>query len=1311
MAGYEILRLLGRGGMGVVYEAVQVGLNRRVALKMIRHAGSAGTDEHERFEREAQALAALRHDGIVQVFDVGSLDGCPYFSLELIPGGSLHERLGGTPLPAGAAATLVEKLARATHVAHTAGIIHRDLKPANVLLVEDPATPPEQWTPKITDFGLALMGTGHTITGAVLGTPSYMAPEQARGESHQSGPAADVYALGAILYECLTGRPPFKAATPLETIRQVQTDDPVAPRTLQPGTPRDLETICLKCLQKEPRKRYDSAAALAEDLRRFRQGEPIAARPAGVAERAWKWVRRRPAIAALLGVVVLFLATLVGGGIAFVVQLDAAWRLAVEEQGKANEREQEALWQKSRAEREEQAARDQLALSRLNSMTAHLRQVGGVYERDPASGQSLLHDYGFCPLDLHDTAWRFYAQQCQRQHAVLQSSPARVHALSFSRDGKVLVAGECRLCVWDPTTYRLVRAFEGEKRELLHLVLLPDGETAISGDDAGTVRRWSIKTGKSERIHEQRNSRVSALAVTPDGKQLAVARGSPVLILDPATGKELARFPEVRSGVLCLAFHPDGKLLAGAGLDGTVHLWNVEKHETVALLKGHRRTVLGVAFSPDGGTLASAAQDVVKVWDVERRRCLFDLQAREGNATYGGHGIAFSPDGSQLAIANGFRRVVIWDAHRGVELARLRAPSNGVDVVAWHPAGALLASAGNDGCVRLWRASLEPARIVIEGGLRTDHLVYGGNGRWLAGSGGGTVTVWNPKTGEELSTFQASSNNVGGLAAQRNGSLLAVSHSSVVDLWDIGERRRVGQLRGHEPTAWRVVFSPDDRVLAVACEKHVKLWQVAEARLLGTLPEQTATVLALAFSPDGRTLATTTGKAILLWDLASREVRLRLEDPAGSTELLAFSPDGKLLATASGRLGLPGDIRLWDPATGRPLVVARGHLGPVYALAFTPDSQTMVSGSLDQTVRFWEVVSGLERVVIQGNGAVTHATRFSPDGQTLALGDNAGKVRLVDVGGDPCVAVWPQLGHHVESVAFSAGGELLATSWDRASPGENVAVFETKTGRAAGGPTGGAGRVGQLAFSPDGAILAGIIVEKTRGDAIQLWDAKTRKPLRLLRRPQHPFLYLAFSPDGKLLASCGGGRSGPGEVLLWDPAKGELLATLSDRTSKALGFTSDGATLAVVEDCKLLLWDVAARRRRAALPIAGDWVYALALHPNRLLAATSGSDQVVRLWSLEPGQERELAALPHEGVGALAFSSNGDWLAVADARTDSLGGVTLWDMATRTAGPRYNRHDGSVRCLAFHPQQPLLATGSADQSVRLWRVPARARAD
>ena len=370
--GYEIIEELGRGGMGVVYKARQIRLNRTVALKMILAGGHAGTAELARFKTEAEAIARLQHASIVQVYEVGECLGRPFLALELCPGGSLDRKLAGNPLPAEQAAKLAEALARAMHAAHQAKVIHRDLKPANVLLGED-------GTPKITDFGLAkkLDEVGQTQTGDVMGTPSYMAPEQAQGKK-DVGPSADVYSLGAILYELLGGRPPFKAATVYDTLVQVIAEEPVPPRRFNARVPQDLETICLKCLRKEPGKRYASAADLADDLARFLEGKPITARPVGLPERGWRWCRRNPWLAGLAAAVLLSLS----GGIA------VSTYFAVEASDNAREATAKARLAEENAEKADDNARQarasaafagkqrDLALDAFNTLLLSVHQAG-----------------------------------------------------------------------------------------------------------------------------------------------------------------------------------------------------------------------------------------------------------------------------------------------------------------------------------------------------------------------------------------------------------------------------------------------------------------------------------------------------------------------------------------------------------------------------------------------------------------------------------------------------------------------------------------------------------------------------------------------------------------------------------------------------------------------------------------------------------------------------------------------------------------------------------------------------------------------
>jgi eukaryotic-like serine/threonine-protein kinase len=702
--GYEIEHELGRGGMGVVYKARQVPLGRSVALKVILTSSHAGAAERERFRKEAADIARLQHPNIVQIYEVGEHEELPFFSLEFCPGGSLADHLDGTPLTPLPAGRLIETLARAIHACHERHIIHRDLKPANVLLAgldsvskqpgvpagdESPGKAAERhevlsgFTPKISDFGLAkdLESSAHTASGAIVGTPSYMAPEQAGGKSKQVGPAADVYALGAILYELLTGRPPFLAATPMDTVLQVLGNDPVPPRQLQPKTPPDLERICLKCLEKEPGKRYATALDLAEDLGRLQRGEPVKARPLSWRGRAWRWCRRNPAVATLMAVVAVTL--LAGTATAMGFALQAAARasdLAIAE-GKANQKADEEKQAREAAQKAQAAADTARRLADEQRVRAEWLAYAGqiAFAQREWQDNNVAHAFELldaCQWNVRGWEHRYLYTVFTSNQRTLRGHTGPVHGVSFSPDGKRLASAghyqdgnswKGELKVWDVERGQQVLSLTDHAGPVHSLCFSPDGKHLASAGGDDTVRIWDVERGQEVLSLKGHTGLDHSICFSPDGKRLASATHKEVMVWDVERGQQVLSLPDLTGWVFSVNFSPDGKRLASStgGLDtqgkplaGEVKVWDAQQGTDLLTLKGHTSAVWSISFSPDGSRIASGSSDgTVKLWDAKTGEQVLTLQGHTGAVLC----VSFSPDGKRLASASHDQIVKVWD--------------------------------------------------------------------------------------------------------------------------------------------------------------------------------------------------------------------------------------------------------------------------------------------------------------------------------------------------------------------------------------------------------------------------------------------------------------------------------------------------------------------------------------------------------------------------------------------------------------------------------------------------------------------------
>jgi eukaryotic-like serine/threonine-protein kinase len=1005
--GYQLGAELGRGGMGVVYRAYQPALNRSVAVKTLV-PGYATAEELDRFRREAEAIARLDHPNIVPVYEVGEHAGLPYYSMKLYPGGSLAGRVRGPSPDPRADALLAETIARAVHHAHQRGVLHRDLKPSNILL-------DDAGQPHIADFGLAKWFdpiVGASLESQVVGTPGYLAPEQARGNELVTT-ATDVYGVGALLYELLTGGPPFLGATPLATLAQVVRDAPRPPRQVNPSVAPDLELICLKCLEKDPARRYPSAEALADDLERLRHGEPISARPVGRLEGGRLWVRRNPVLAAIGGTAIL---SLLVGSIA--VGFFAA---------RAHRDRTDALAAADRADRKSDEA--------------------------TASARAARRSLYLAEIQLAERAWR-------------QGLFGQLHELL---DRQIPGPGQedLRGLEW----YYLRRRSEGDRSmphaaDVTCLTVSRDGQRIATGDADGTLTVWDAATGRKLVAVKAHDGRVSAVAFNRDGSRLVTSRGharpdsGEVKVWDAQSGGHLQTLDKDGRGVGRLAFSPKGDRLYTAGA-GEVIAWDLAKGLKLRTFAGHHPLVMDLALSPDGDRLAVGGPTVT-VWDTASGDVVRSLTTDKGLPQIS---LAWSGDGRHLATGGccpGDFTVTIWNVATGEPTPTKIAHTAAVTGLAYRSGDQQLVSVSDDTTVRVYDvAARQPVPFAVGHAGPVAALGFDPKGRWLATAGGDrTAKVWDLTDNREAATWVAHSDSqVFGLAYSPDCSLLAtcngrapmhgrtLEHPGQVKVWDTATRKLRFTLAGHAALVASVAFTPDGRRLATgSLDRTVRVWDMATGDLLRTIHVEFE-VQSAVFSPDGKTLAVGGGPPFRAQSLGW--IRLHAADtgePIASlgsdlraVSCLAFSPDGTRLASSS----LDGSAAVWDIATGQRVVKLDAHRYGALGVAFDRTGTMLATCGRDDTTRLWDAATGQLVRKLQEHTGYAKSVAFSPDGsRVLSSGADGRGLKVWDAATGELILTLQGPDGGVTVLGVSPDGQRIAAGGQDGTVTEWVAPRE-----------------------------------------------------------------------------------------------------------------------------------------------------------------------------------------------------------------------------------------------------------------------------
>jgi WD40 repeat protein/serine/threonine protein kinase len=1227
---YKLLQKIGEGGMGVVYMAEQEEpVRRRVALKIIK----LGMDTQQvvaRFEAERQALALMDHPNIAKVLDGGATGtGRPYFVMELVQGVPITEFCDKNRLPAEERIKLFILVCQAIQSAHQKGIIHRDIKPNNVMVTLNAGVP----MPMVIDFGVAKATqqkltekTVFTNYATMIGTPAYMSPEQAEMSRLDVDTRSDIYGLGVLLYELLTGTTPFpekrlrsasyqemqriileeEPERPSTRLRQTKTlsKSPVQFSTFHSELSTDLDWIVMKCLEKDRARRYETANGLARDLQRHLNNEPVVARPPTKVYRLQKAWRRNK---------VVFTAAAVMAAALVVGTTVSTWQAIEASRARNDEKEQRLAAQTERdkaqaaqneAERAQQAEKEALLRADHQLYVADMNLAQQAWEQNNIGQlRQLLEDTQGSPY--RGFEWCFWQRLIHLELKTLRGHLDGVYAVAFSPDGQRIVTGSADMTakVWEAASGRELLTLRGHKNEIHSVAFSPDGQRIVTGSYDGTAREWEAASGRGLLTLNGHNAGIESVAFSPDGQRIVTGSwDNTAKVWETASGKPLLTLSP-SALVMCVAFSPDGQRIVTGGWDKTAKVWDAASGTNLLTLTGHSNGVFSVAFSPDGKRIVTGGGDhVAKVWDAATGTNLLTLKGHKSWV----RAVAFSPDGQRIVTGSGDPTAEVWDAASGTNLVMLKGHSGQIRSVAYSPDGQRIVTGSLDETAKVWDVANGLTADKAGGELLTlkGHseqiwcVAFSPDGqRIVTGSFDQTAKVWDAASGTNLLTLTGHSDQVFGVAYSPDGQRIVTgSVDNTAKVWDAASGTNLLTLK-HSNWVLAVAFSPDgQRIVTGSKDNTAKVWDATSGTNLLTLNGHSDGVFGVAFSPDGQRIVTGGwDKTAKVWDAASGTNLVTLKGHSGVVSFVAFSPNGQRIVTGS----RDNTAKVWDAASGTNLLTLKGHNGWVESVAFSPDGQRIVTGSWDNTAKVWEAAKGAELLTLKGHNNYVESAAFSPDGQRIVTGSWDNTAKVWEAATAKQVAAWREEERAADKyvAALRERQELKQDSFSRA-----------QSGRWAEAATDLARAIEQNATDHElWHWLAGIYVQTGQ---LEAYRENCGKALERFRETTDPYTADRIAKDCLIL-----------------PGSGANLDTVSAMADDAVAQGQHSPDLPYFQFCKGL-----AEYRQGRFTSAADWMGTVLTNGGSILPLATGAYMVLAMSQCQMGQIEQARASLAKGA-------------------------------------------------------------------------------